>query len=97
MGYGQSTASAFTHLKDKVTLALADVIAPLSGNDSHPQADLIRLISANPKPGIDGLMAKIQTADSITVESTDSELKTAVLNPQSIELLRDIYGLNGSP
>lgn len=92
MGYGRSSSSATTHLRDKIELAVVAQVAPILGT-ANPNEPLAAAIAANRSPGVEALLVKLQAVDSITVESTDAQLDSAVLSSSSLELLEDVYGV----
>lgn len=93
MGYGAQAPSADVHLREKIELALAERLSELAGASGNPQADLVTAVGQNPGPAINILHTKVKSADDITVESDDSDIKTACFNSSSIEVLRDRYNL----
>lgn len=98
MGYGNSAPTADAHLREKIKAAITSAIVPLI-DDTVPgpttgTGALANEINANPKPIYDRLFTKLKAVDGITVESTDAELNTAILNADSLDLMYQFYGIS---
>lgn len=93
MGYAIQVDSADLHLREKVGQAILAAIEPLLNSANADLKALARAIAQNPTRVVQIVTQQISQSNSITVESTDAQIDTAVGATSTVDLMKAHFNI----